>query len=236
MAVPWGPGARVKMAVETEEPLRTAWYHGTICCNGNEEFDRWGKSLWRMLQVNWDEPEVLQNIKAVNPWQVELVSSTSSYPVMKRLKLMDTNRLSLERQEDMILVTGLTSSPFNLNESPIGTQEPGIIYLFFSTNFVPESTKQTYTNNAGGINAWNLVTTRSTFSTPEDGSNVDQPGMEFCVTDACKPTKLSKGTIQLFGKIIHSTETNVSTDFSLSFPHKLLLESQSRLTAVGACK
>ena len=30
-------------------------------------------------QVTWDEPEVLQNVRAVSPWQVELVSTCPPY-------------------------------------------------------------------------------------------------------------------------------------------------------------
>ncbi|KAL0390531.1 UNVERIFIED_CONTAM: Auxin response factor 22 [Sesamum calycinum] len=36
---------------------------------------RWPNSPWRLLQVTWDEPDLLQNVKCVNPWLVEMVSN-----------------------------------------------------------------------------------------------------------------------------------------------------------------
>ncbi|WVZ59338.1 hypothetical protein U9M48_009493 [Paspalum notatum var. saurae] len=90
----WCPGMRFKMAFETEDSSRISWFMGTIASVQIADPVRWPNSLWRilqivstfislfwsmrdanLLQVSWDEPDLLQNVKCVNPWLVELVSS-----------------------------------------------------------------------------------------------------------------------------------------------------------------
>ncbi|KAF0890929.1 hypothetical protein E2562_005056 [Oryza meyeriana var. granulata] len=103
MAVQWCPGMRFKMAFETEDSSRISWFMGTIAGVQAADPIRWPQSPWRLLQVHihtptsqpnsrsygvvetfliklasqvtWDEPELLQNVKRVCPWLVELVSS-----------------------------------------------------------------------------------------------------------------------------------------------------------------
>ncbi|EEC77655.1 auxin response factor 10 [Oryza sativa Japonica Group] len=75
MAVQWCPGMRFKMAFETEDSSRISWFMGTVAGVQASDPVRWPQSPWRLLQVTWDEPELLQNVKRVCPWLVELVSS-----------------------------------------------------------------------------------------------------------------------------------------------------------------
>ncbi|KAI5073602.1 hypothetical protein GOP47_0011615 [Adiantum capillus-veneris] len=70
----WAPGIRFKMAVETEDASRISWFMGTISRVQEADSLVWPKSPWKMLQVLWDEPEMLQGIVRVSPWQIELVS------------------------------------------------------------------------------------------------------------------------------------------------------------------
>ncbi|CAL9124494.1 unnamed protein product [Musa textilis] len=70
----WSPGMRFKMAFETEDSSRISWFMGTISSVEVAEPVRWPNSPWRLLQVTWDEPDLLQNVKHVSPWLVELVS------------------------------------------------------------------------------------------------------------------------------------------------------------------
>ncbi|KAL8159851.1 hypothetical protein V2J09_001388 [Rumex salicifolius] len=78
MQIQWCPGMRFKMAFETEDSSRISWFMGTI--SGVQVADpvHWPNSPWRLLQVAWDEPELLQNVKRVNPWLVEMVASMPS--------------------------------------------------------------------------------------------------------------------------------------------------------------
>ncbi|CAH1430454.1 unnamed protein product [Lactuca virosa] len=75
MRIQWCPGMRFKMAFETEDSSRISWFMGTISLVQVDDQIRWPNSPWRLLQVAWDEPELLQNVKRVNPWLVELVAS-----------------------------------------------------------------------------------------------------------------------------------------------------------------
>ncbi|CAN6276314.1 unnamed protein product [Urochloa humidicola] len=75
MQVPWCPGMRFKMAFETEDSSRISWFMGTVAGVKLADSHRWPQSPWRLLQVTWDEPELLHNVQRVCPWLVEQVSS-----------------------------------------------------------------------------------------------------------------------------------------------------------------
>ncbi|KAL3650017.1 hypothetical protein CASFOL_006420 [Castilleja foliolosa] len=75
MRVRWCSGIRFKMAFETEDSSRISWFMGTISSVQVDDPIRWPNSPWRILEVLWDEPDLLQNVKRVNPWLVELVSN-----------------------------------------------------------------------------------------------------------------------------------------------------------------
>ncbi|KAG8387666.1 hypothetical protein BUALT_Bualt02G0045100 [Buddleja alternifolia] len=75
MRIQWCSGMRFKMPFETEDSSRISWFMGTIASVQVADPIRWPNSLWRMLQVTWDEPDLLQNVKCVSPWLVEMVSN-----------------------------------------------------------------------------------------------------------------------------------------------------------------
>ncbi|KAI3817652.1 hypothetical protein L1987_11448 [Smallanthus sonchifolius] len=75
MSIQWCPGMRFKMAFETEDSSRISWFMGTISSVQVDDQINWPNSPWRLLQVAWDEPELLQNVRRINPWLVELVAS-----------------------------------------------------------------------------------------------------------------------------------------------------------------
>lgn len=75
MRIQWCSGMRFKMAFETEDSSRISWFMGTISAVHLADHMWWPGSPWRLLQVSWDEPDLLQNVKRVSPWLVELVSN-----------------------------------------------------------------------------------------------------------------------------------------------------------------
>ncbi|KAK4776518.1 hypothetical protein SAY86_005206 [Trapa natans] len=75
MQIRWCSGMRFKMAFETEDSSRISWFMGTISAVQAADPILWPDSPWRLLQVSWDEPDLLQNVKRVSPWLVELVSN-----------------------------------------------------------------------------------------------------------------------------------------------------------------
>ncbi|KAI4339384.1 hypothetical protein MLD38_024335 [Melastoma candidum] len=92
MQIEWSQGMRFKMPFETEDASRISWFVGTISNVQVADPIRWPNSPWRLLQVAWDEPDLLQNVKSVSPWLVELVSGMPSVnlsafsPPRKRLR------------------------------------------------------------------------------------------------------------------------------------------------------
>ncbi|KAL0403479.1 UNVERIFIED_CONTAM: Auxin response factor 18 [Sesamum radiatum] len=81
MRIQWCAGMRFKMAFETEDSSRISWFMGTVSSVQVDDPVHWPNSPWRLLQVAWDEPELLQNVKRVSPWLVELVSHIPAIPL-----------------------------------------------------------------------------------------------------------------------------------------------------------
>ncbi|KAL6566760.1 hypothetical protein OROMI_015164 [Orobanche minor] len=75
LRIQWCSGMRFKMPFETEDSSRISWFMGTIASVQVADPLRWPNSPWRLLQVTWDEPDLLQNVKCVSPWLVEMVSN-----------------------------------------------------------------------------------------------------------------------------------------------------------------
>ncbi|KAA8550391.1 hypothetical protein F0562_002075 [Nyssa sinensis] len=73
--IKWFSGMRFKMAFETEDSSRISWFMGTIASVQVTDPIHWPNSPWRLLLVTWDEPDLLQSVKRVSPWLVELISS-----------------------------------------------------------------------------------------------------------------------------------------------------------------
>uniref|UniRef100_A0A0V0IRJ8 Auxin response factor n=1 Tax=Solanum chacoense TaxID=4108 RepID=A0A0V0IRJ8_SOLCH len=119
MRTQWCSGMRFKMAFETEDSSRISWFMGTISSIQLADPIRWPNSPWRLLQVAWDEPDLLQNVKHVSPWLVELVSNmpvihpSPFSPPRKKLRLPPD--FSLDSQFQLPFFSGnplRSSSPF----------------------------------------------------------------------------------------------------------------------------
>ncbi|CAN1174257.1 Auxin response factor 18 [Linum perenne] len=112
MQIQWYPGMRFKMPFETEDSSRISCFMGTISSVQVAEPIHWPNSPWRLLQVEWDEPELLHNVKRVNPWLVELVSSMPAIhiapfsPPRKKLRFPQTPDFSLMGQLSLPSFTG----------------------------------------------------------------------------------------------------------------------------------
>ncbi|XP_048324963.2 auxin response factor 18 [Ziziphus jujuba] len=104
MRIQWCSGMRFKMAFETEDSSRISWFMGTVASVQVADPIRWPNSPWRLLQVTWDEPDLLQNVKRVSPWLIELVSNmplvhlSSLSPPRKKLRLLQHPDFTLDGQ------------------------------------------------------------------------------------------------------------------------------------------
>ncbi|XP_050212526.1 auxin response factor 18 [Mercurialis annua] len=118
--IQWCSGMRFKMAFETEDSSRISWFMGTIGSVQVADPIRWPNSPWRLLQVTWDEPDLLQNVKRVSPWLVELVSNmpvihlSPFSPPRKKLRLPPHLDFPLDGQFQL--------PPFSGN--PLGPSSP----------------------------------------------------------------------------------------------------------------
>lgn len=132
LQIRWCSGMRFKMAFETEDSSRISWFMGTISSVQVSDPLRWPDSPWRLLQVTWDEPDLLQNVKRVSPWLVELVSNMPAIhlpfsPPRKKLRVPQHPDFPFDGQLPMPTFSGNLlgpSSPFGClpNNTPAGMQ------------------------------------------------------------------------------------------------------------------
>ncbi|KAE9587953.1 hypothetical protein Lal_00003309 [Lupinus albus] len=134
MRIQWCSGMRFKMAFETEDSSRISWFMGTIASVQVVDPICWPNSPWRLLQVTWDEPDLLHNVKHVSPWLVELVSNVPVIhllpfsPPRKRLRFPPYLDFPYDVQFPIPMFSGNaigTSNPLRClsDNAPAGIQE-----------------------------------------------------------------------------------------------------------------
>ncbi|KAL1298630.1 hypothetical protein HN51_042948 [Arachis hypogaea] len=122
MRIQWSTGMRFKMAFETEDSSRISWFMGTIASVQVVDPIRWPNSPWRLLQVTWDEPDLLHNVKRVSPWLVELVSSMPAInlspfsPPRKKLRFPQHPDFPLDVQ---FPIPSFSGNPLGPHSSPL---------------------------------------------------------------------------------------------------------------------
>ncbi|KAK8659970.1 hypothetical protein V6N13_030160 [Hibiscus sabdariffa] len=133
LQIRWCSGMRFKMAFETEDSSRISWFMGSISSLQVVDPLLWPDSPWRLLQVTWDEPDLLQNVKCVSPWLVELVSNMPTVhlspfsPPRKKLRLLQHPDFPPDGELPLPTFSGNLlgpSNPFRClpNTSPAGMQ------------------------------------------------------------------------------------------------------------------
>ncbi|KAL1557044.1 Arf17p [Salvia divinorum] len=90
LRIPWSAGMKVRMAVDADDASRLAWIQGGVTAASTPLAGIWRGSPWRMLQVNWDDPEGSHT--NVSPWEVEYLPfspliDTGFHPA-KRLRFL----------------------------------------------------------------------------------------------------------------------------------------------------
>ncbi|KAK1403643.1 Auxin response factor [Heracleum sosnowskyi] len=226
----WTMGMRVKMAVETEDSSRMTWYQGTVSSAVLPDNGHWRGSPWRMLQVTWDEPEALQNLKRVSPWQVESVVATPSlhtefHPTKKCRLSQDPGLLLSDGDGELLFpmpclshsLTGqLNPSWMNFNTFPAGIQGARQDQICVSgvPNNISETSQQICSNFFVGDMSPMAETTELNIGSaqvdnlsPDSHSSVHFFGNEQVGKRKISnfPPKVGISSFQLFGKIIHTT-------------------------------
>ncbi|KAG2709178.1 hypothetical protein I3843_05G206000 [Carya illinoinensis] len=222
----WTAGMRVKMAMETEDSSRMTWFQGTVSSASVPDSGPWRGSPWRLLQVTWDEPGVLQNAKGVSPWQVEHVSPVSplhtTFPPAKKCRALQNSGLLTDGEGDLFFpITGFTNSTMghmsqsllNYNSFPAGMQGARQNLFTKSTLSNVLSENNMLADNSYGNNMvpklktvsteLNIGSSQSENLSPHSQSSVHSFGTELIGTQCCSSTKVGASCFQLFGKIIH---------------------------------
>lgn len=219
----WTAGMRVKMAMETEDSSRMTWFQGTVSAASVPGSAPWLGSPWRMLQVSWDEPEVLQNAKRVSPWQVEYVAPTPSFdttfPPTKKFRLPQGPGMLTDRERELVFpIPGFTSptmfspSCLGYNSFPAGMQGARHDSLYVSSlpKLLTEKSPQMHAESIFGMSPRvRFLSTDLNIGSSQSGNlssdsqdsvhSVELVGRRGCDT----LQKVNVNSFQLFGKIIH---------------------------------
>ncbi|WCJ44566.1 auxin response factor 17 [Euphorbia peplus] len=227
----WTPGMRVKMAMETEDSSRMTWFQGSVASAAVSDCGPWRGSPWRMLQISWDEPEVLQNAKRVSPWQVEYMTPAppihAAFPPAKRFRFPENSGFLTDGDGDLFFpMSGLTNSTMggmnqpllNYHTFPAGMQgaRQNPFSGFSLSNFSSENPPQLCNNTAFDnkmvpnlktvSTELNIGSSQSENLSPDSQSSVLSFGTELVRNQGCNSTKAGTGSFQLFGKIIHMNQ------------------------------
>ncbi|XP_076888641.1 auxin response factor 18-like [Bidens hawaiensis] len=133
LSVQWCVGMRFKMAFETEDSSRISWFMGTVSSVQVVDPFFWPNSPWRMLQVDWDEPDLLQNVKRVSPWLVELISNM---PLIHLSPFSPPRKkLRLPRSPDLPKDGFTLPQPFSVNPQTATTGIQGARHARFQIPF-----------------------------------------------------------------------------------------------------
>ncbi|PSS19432.1 Auxin response factor like [Actinidia chinensis var. chinensis] len=222
----WIAGMRVKMAMETEDRSKRTWFHGTVTLVLVPDVNcPWRGSPWRMLQVTWDEPENLQNVKRVSPWQVKYDVHTPllhcPYPPAKKLRIPQNPELPTDgdgngngdgdfffpiKDLSNSIMGQLKPSLMNYTSFPAGMQgarqDPfGVSSL---SNFTSENTHNMTPKLETLYPELNIVSSQSENWSPDSQNSVHFFGNELTVKQGCNSTKVGLDTIRLFGKTIRT--------------------------------
>ncbi|XP_057975483.1 auxin response factor 17 [Malania oleifera] len=231
----WRTGTRVKMAMETEDSSRMTWFQGTVSSAAIPDNGPWRGSPWRMLQVTWDEPEVLQNVKRVCPWQVEYVAPAppfnTAFPPTKKFRAPQTPGMLNDGERELFFpMAGLTNSTvdkfnpslLNYDTFPAGMQgaRQDLFRVTSLHNFLSEDTHQMCTENFFGkmspkakivSTELNIGSSHSDNLSPDSPSSVHSSGMEIVENRVCNSSmRVASSSFQLFGKIIHMKQSDES--------------------------
>ncbi|KAK9743335.1 hypothetical protein RND81_03G233200 [Saponaria officinalis] len=224
LKVCWSGGMRIKMATETEDSSRLQWFQGTVALVPAPENGVFRGSIWRMLEVKWDDHEILKNMNKVSPWQVKLIPPTPSihtaFPPTKKVKYSPDSGLFTDGEEEFPLPTvgfssmmgHLSSCYLNYNSFPASMQGARQNHSFVSSlpNIVTDGTHQIYPEYHvdsvsqkaeivyTDLNSQNSVQLFGTAGTKQ------QP--------CCLTRKAGITSFQLFGKIIQMEQPLNNTD------------------------
>ncbi|KAK1266298.1 Auxin response factor 22 [Acorus gramineus] len=234
MRTQWCSGMRFKMAFETEDSSRISWFMGTISAAHVADPVRWPSSPWRLLQVTWDEPDLLQNVKRVNPWLVELVSSippihlTPFSPPRKKFRLPSQADFPHIMDGQLSLPT-FSGSPHGLeNSTPAGIQ--GARHAQFGISLPDLHFDKLQTGLFANVPSPSMISNRHLIANPnnihENISCMLSIGPPSQETKKSKDGKPASHQFLLFGQPI-LTEQQISLSGSRDTASPVLTENSS---------
>lgn len=187
--------------------------------------------FFHLMQITWDEPEVLQIAKRVSPWQVEILAPAppihAAFPPAKRFKFPENSGLQTDGKGELFFpMSGLSNSTIgNVNQSllnynifPAGMQgaRQDPFSIFGLSNFLSENASQICPDNVFDnkmvpkletvSTELNIGSSQSDNLTPNSQSSVHFFATELVGNPGCNSAKVGVDSFQLFGQIIHMNQ------------------------------
>ncbi|QHN78931.1 Auxin response factor [Arachis hypogaea] len=226
MQIQWCSGMRFKMPFETEDSSRISWFMGTISSVQLSDPLHWPHSPWRLLQVVWDEPDLLQNVKCVNPWLVELVSNVPNFHLSPFSPPRKKQRF-LQDQPDFQLINQFPpASSFSTIQDHQGIQgarhahqfglAPQDFHILDGFPRLDHAAQHPHRPSFGIYNKNNSAATKNNNNLEISCLlSVGNPGQSFNKEESCS-NETKAPHILLFGKLIHTDQQNHSSNSSNS--------------------
>ncbi|CAA6655255.1 unnamed protein product [Spirodela intermedia] len=198
LRIDWCPGMRFKMAFETEDSSRISWFMGTVSSVQCADPVRWPDSPWRLLQVTWDEPDLLQNVKRVSPWLVELVTNMPAIhlktfsPSRKKLRLPPSPDFAIDGRFLTHVFSGNSFEPSSnpsaaFRTAPLqGYREPGILNLVYPSQISTSASCRRVCSTLD-FTGWRIPPARRRAPSPPPLA-APPPGAPYRTSPACSPS------------------------------------------------
>ncbi|CAI9764062.1 unnamed protein product [Fraxinus pennsylvanica] len=211
----WALNMRVKMMVETQEFSSVAWFQGTVTdIDSHRHSHGTGfASPWRMLQVTWDQPEIMQNMNTVSPWEVEHVLSTPQLHPSKKLKSQQNSGILLDEEEEIFHMNESCNSSaghMNLSSSDKSHSSASLQGARLDQN---ASSHKVLTDPVENV----VELEPSTVSTLANNGNLSSEKLSLIVQNSIRElvglqgnhssTKVVVNSFKLFGKTIHIADS-----------------------------
>ncbi|XP_076940329.1 auxin response factor 18-like isoform X1 [Bidens hawaiensis] len=230
----WCAGMRFKMPFETEDSSRVSWFIGTVSSVEVVDPFHWPNSPWRILQVTWDEPDLLQNVKRASPWLVEVVSSmplthlSPFSPQRKKLRLPQPPDFPQSRAHVNYPFTPFSDNPLNSFSSIQGARHARFGIPFLDLNLTTNKLQLgLFSSNLNHLDP---------HANDGNGNGNDDDDVSCLLTMGISSSKLEKGDEKvkramflLFGQPIH-IDQQISSDVNANQTDaghcKVFLESE----------
>ncbi|KAL2503506.1 Auxin response factor 17 [Abeliophyllum distichum] len=230
---------RIKMAVETQDFSPKFWYQGCVTTAISPDGGTWAASPWRMLQVTWDQSEIMQNMNRVSPWEVEYDMPNPQLRPSKKLKVKQNSRTyiwesrcGVKTKSSNSPVGHLDLSSSNQSRFPVSIQGARLDQndSYHQIFIDPVKRNASTAVNNGNSRSENLSSgSQNSLHFCSGTELVGQQGYNSSTKDVVKLFQLFGKTIQMADPVVWTTTVHEESDLVNNQPNLLAGTSANRV-------